>query len=95
MTAKKATLEEIGEMLTHVLKHMATKEDIARLEIRADKVEAQLTSIEAELRSLHRDVDDLRERYENVMGFRKEIDHALERITAIEKHLGIEKKVAA
>jgi hypothetical protein len=27
--------------------------------------------------------------------FRKEIDHALERIAAIEKHLGIEKKIAA
>jgi hypothetical protein len=27
--------------------------------------------------------------------YRKEIDHALERIAAIEKHLGIDKKIAA
>jgi hypothetical protein len=30
-----------------------------------------------------------------VSGFRKEIDHALERVAAIEKHLGIDKKIAA
>jgi len=35
------------------------------------------------------------ENVENVSGFRKEIDHALERIASIEKHLGIEKKIAA
>jgi hypothetical protein len=32
---------------------------------------------------------------ENVIGFQKEIDHALERIAAIEKHLGLDKKIAA
>jgi len=36
------------------------------------------------------------EKVENVSGFRKEIDHALERIASIEKHLvGTDKKVAA
>jgi hypothetical protein len=45
--------------------------------------------------SIRRDLDDLRERVANVSGFRKEIDHALERIAAIEKHLGIDKKMAA
>ena len=34
MAAKKTTLEELGEMLAHVVKHMATKEDIA--EVRRD-----------------------------------------------------------
>ena len=29
MMAKKTTLEELGEMLAHVVEHMATKEDIA------------------------------------------------------------------
>ena len=41
------------------------------------------------------DLDDLREKVENVIGFQKEIDRALERIAAIEKHLGINKKIAA
>lgn len=29
--AKKITLKEIGDMMAHVVKHMATKEDIAAL----------------------------------------------------------------
>jgi predicted nucleic acid-binding Zn-ribbon protein len=100
--AKETTLKEVGEMLTHVVTHMATKEDVARIDdqlhkvdSRLEKVETRLTSIESELKSIRRDLDDLREKVENVVGFRKEIDHALERITAIEKHLGIGKKIAA
>jgi hypothetical protein len=55
----------------------------------------QLTSVERELKSIRRDLDDLREKVENVSGFQKEIDHALERIAAIEKHLGLDKKIVA
>jgi len=36
-------------------------------------------------------MDDLK----NVIGYRKEIDHALERIAAIEKHLGISPQLDA
>jgi predicted nucleic acid-binding Zn-ribbon protein len=67
---------------------MATKDDIANLG-------GQLTSVERELKSIRRDLDDLREKVENVSGFQKEIDHALERIAAIEKHLGLDKKITA
>jgi hypothetical protein len=88
MAGKETTLKELGDMLTHVVEHMATKEDIAN-------VFAQLKSVERELKSIRRDLDDLREKVENVIGFQKEIDHALERIAAIEKHLGIAKKIAA
>ncbi len=49
-----------------------------------EPVGTRLTSIEAELGSIRREVDDLSEKFENVSGFRKEIDHALERIAAIE-----------
>ena len=88
MAAKETRLKELGEMLGYVVEHMATKEDIANLA-------EQLTSVERELKSIRRDLDDLREKVENVIGFQKEIDHALERIAAIEKHLGINKKIAA
>jgi hypothetical protein len=37
MAAKETTLKEVGEMLTHVVRHMATKDDIARLNTRVDK----------------------------------------------------------
>lgn len=88
MAAKETTLKELGEMLTHVVDHMATKDDIATLA-------GQLTSMERELKAIRGDLDDLREKVENVSGFRKEIDHALERVAAIEKHLGLDKKIAA
>jgi hypothetical protein len=55
----------------------------------------QPASVERELKSIRRDLDDLRGKVENVSGFQKEIDHALERIAAIEKHVGIDKKFAA
>jgi septal ring factor EnvC (AmiA/AmiB activator) len=93
--AKETTVNELGDMLSHVIEHMATKEDAARLEDRLSAVETRLTSIESELGLIRRELDDLGEKFENVSGFRKEIDHALERIAAIEKHMGIEKKIAA
>ncbi len=95
MAAKETTLNEVGEMLTYVVEHMATKDDIARLDHRVDKLSEQITSIEGELRSIRRDLDGLAEKFENVSGFRKEIDYALERIAAIEKQLGLDKKIAA
>jgi predicted nuclease with TOPRIM domain len=95
MAAKETTLNEIGEMLTHVVEHMATKDDIAQLERRVGKLSEQATSIEGEVKSIRRDLDELGEKFENVSGFRKEIDYALERIAAIEKHLGLDKKIAA
>lgn len=54
--AKKTTLSELGEMLEHVVNHMATKEDIA--DIKRDMatkdqviaVRTQINSIERQLR---------------------------------------------
>lgn len=52
--AKKITLNELGDMLAHVVKHMATKNDIADLktELKGDiaRVQEQVNSIEAQLR---------------------------------------------
>jgi hypothetical protein len=58
-------------------------------------LDEKLAPIHSELASLRRDLEALRVNVENVIGYRKEIDHALERIAAIERHLGIEKKIAA
>jgi septation ring formation regulator EzrA len=78
----------VAEDIADIKSKMATKDDIAN-------IGGQLTSVERELKSIRRDLDDLREKVENVSGFQKEIDHALERIAAIEKHLGLDKKIAA
>ena len=56
--AKETTLNEIGEMLAHVVKHMATKDDIA--DIRRDMatkdqiiaLHTQVNSIEVQLRDM-------------------------------------------
>src|SRR5215831_4961126 len=99
--AKEATLNELAEMLSNVVDNMPTKKKVGRfkdrlervetrlerVETRIDKVDARLASIETELASIRRDLDDLQEKFENVSGFRKEIDHALERIAAIEKKI--------
>ena len=68
---KKTTLNEIGEMLEHVVKHMATKDDVAeaRRELKGDiiRVSEQVASIETQLRDmkhtkLHARVADLEEK---------------------------------
>ena len=79
--AKKMTLDQVGAMLGHVVKHMATKDDIAGIMEELADIKQRLKDVEAAV--------------EDHAGHSKEIDHALERIAAIEKHLGIPKKIAA
>jgi chromosome segregation ATPase len=110
MTAKETTLNELGEMLGHVVEHMATKDDLAevRAELKSDIAAAktelkvdivnlgeQVAGIERDLKTIRRELNDLAEIVENIAGYRKEIDHALDRIAAIEKHLGISSRAAA
>jgi polyhydroxyalkanoate synthesis regulator phasin len=110
MAAKQTTLSEIGETLTYVVDHMVTKEDLAavegvlkediasvRTELKSDiaALGEQTASIERDLKQIRRDLYELADKVENIGGYRKEIDHALERIAAIERHLGIKRKAAA
>jgi hypothetical protein len=48
-----------------------------------------------ELAAIHRRLERLEEQGASTVGFAKEIDHALQRIAAIERQLGITKKTAA
>jgi hypothetical protein len=99
---EKTTPKEIGETLGYIVQHMATKDDVADIRkamaTKADVhaiVRDELAPIRSELKSIRSDLDDLMGQFENVPGYRKEIDHALERIAAIEKHIGLDKKIAA
>jgi len=69
--AKKITLNELGDMLAHVVKHMATKDDIAdlKIEIKGDiaRVQEQVNSIEAQLRDTNIEIR-LAELEEKVFG---------------------------
>lgn len=53
MAAKKTTLNELGEMLAHVVKHMATKDDLAAVELklydRIDALDGKIDRIETNL----------------------------------------------
>jgi tetrahydromethanopterin S-methyltransferase subunit G len=62
---------------------------------RLDGIDGRLTSIEAELKDIRRRLDSLEEAAMNFSGFAKEIDHLLTRVAAIERHLGLHKKMAA
>jgi hypothetical protein len=106
MLAKETTLNEVGEMLTHVVEHMATKEDVARLDTRIDDLREEmidqfrathdrLGDMDAEITVIHRRVERLEEQGASNAGFAKEIDHLLTRVAKIERHLGIDKKIAA
>ncbi len=86
MAAKKTTPKEIGETLGYIVEHMATKEDLtaleARLDKRIDKLDAKIDRLDVKLTKFEE----------------KEIDKRLQlevRVTAIEKHLGLDKKIAA
>ena len=78
---KKTTLKELGEMLGHVVKYMATKDDIADLR--------REMATKDDINRLDTKLTEFEER---------EIDKRLQlevRVTAIEKHLGLDKKIAA
>ena len=86
-------------MLGYVVEHMATKDDLVavRTELKGDiaALGEQIASIERDLKQIRRDLYELADKVENIAGYRKEIDHALERIATIERYLGINKKMAA
>jgi DNA-binding PucR family transcriptional regulator len=84
-----AVVSDIGEMKSEIREikfAMATKEDVRTI------VNEEVGPIRSVIRD---ELDDLSEKFANVSGFRKEIDHALERIAAIEKRLRDDKRIAA
>jgi chaperonin cofactor prefoldin len=85
--AKKITFAELGEMLTHVVKHMATKEDIELLSRQIVDLQTQTNSIETELREIKLALTRV--------AYRDELEQAVARIAAIERHLGLNNKIAA
>jgi hypothetical protein len=113
MAAKETTLTEVGDMLAHVVVHMATKEDVAWLDTRIENLRTEMTNqfehadkqfrathdrlrdMAADVTVIHSGVERLEEQGASNAGFAKEIDHLLTRLVEIEKHLGIDKKIAA
>ena len=64
-------------------------------EIVREEVAESLRSIHATLADINRRLDAVEEHYANLRGVTKEIDEIREEVRAIQKHLGIERKIAA
>ena len=86
--------KDMLDALDFIKQRMATKDEIADLKATM-ATKDDVNSISNELTSIRRDLEALTDKVDNIVGLPKEIDHALERIGAIEKHLGINKKIAA
>jgi hypothetical protein len=57
--AKETSLNEIGEMLAHVVKHMATKDDIA--EIRKEMAtKEQVIALHTQVNAIETDIRDMK-----------------------------------
>ena len=106
--AKKITLETLATQMRKELASLdvrmakgfaAVAEDTAelRIELKSDigRLSGQLASIESELRDIKRRLAVLETSVADMKGFAKEIDALNERVRAIEKHLGLNKKIAA
>ena len=65
----------VAEDIADIKSKMATKDDIAEIRSELRDIKARLKAVEAAI--------------EDHAGHSKEIDHALERIRAIEQHLGL------
>jgi predicted nucleic acid-binding Zn-ribbon protein len=91
----------VAEDIADIRARMATKDDLKELatkaELRAFREETaqNFRDLREEVRDLRRAIEDLRTRVANIEGYSKEIDYLMQRVRAIEKHLGIEPKIAA
>jgi hypothetical protein len=83
---------EIIETLNLILARMAPKDDVEVLRV---EMREGFANIQAELKDIRLRLDALEVAARNVSGFTKEIDHLLQRVGAIEKHLGIHHNIAA
>jgi hypothetical protein len=82
---KKTTLKELGDMLGFVVKHMATKDDIA-------DVKSTLADHTKILNDHTRDLAIIKKDLTTNLDKRLQLDV---RVSAVEKHLGLDKKIAA
>jgi septal ring factor EnvC (AmiA/AmiB activator) len=71
------------------------KAQVASLQSDMTSVKSDIQHIRAELRDIRECLDALEAGVQSMSGFAKEIDHLLQRVSAIEKHLGIRQDIAA
>jgi uncharacterized phage infection (PIP) family protein YhgE len=99
--AKKITLELLSEQITSLASTMqkgfsGVADDLAQLNDRVDGLatKEQVIALHTQVNSIERELRDIKLSLTRVV-YREDMDQALARIAAIEKHLGLNKKIAA
>jgi archaellum component FlaC len=89
----------VAEDIADIRARMATKDDLNafRDEFEAFRAETaeNFRDLKAEVGDIRRAIEHLQTRVGNMEGYSKEIDHLMERVRTIERHLGIKAEIAA
>ena len=92
-------IKDLIESVQFIKERMATKADIAelRLELHTFRTENEgnFRSLHIELADMNRRLDALAENYANLRGVTKEIDDLRAQLRSIQKHLGLNREIAA
>ena len=93
--------KDILDALDFIKERMATKDDVREI-VRAEIaklvpgiVALELKPLREQVKNIEDQLDMLAEQYANLKGVTKEIDEIRTEVRAIQKHLGIERKIAA
>jgi archaellum component FlaC len=84
---------EAVNFIKEKVEQLPTKDDVRA--IVEEVVDEKLRPIHASLREINRRLDTIEEHYGNLKGVTKEIDEIRAEVRAIQKHLGIERKIVA
>jgi hypothetical protein len=84
---------EAVNFIKEKVEQLPTKDEVRA--IVEEVVDEKLTPIHATLADINRRLDALEEHYANLKGVTKEIDEIRAEVRGIQKHLGIDRKIAA
>jgi archaellum component FlaC len=82
----------ILETVEFIKEHMVTSDQFNEF---SQDVHDEFHDLRSEMSALRNQLEIVQSDTHKMKGYAKDIDHALERIAAIEKHLGMEKKIVA
>jgi predicted nucleic acid-binding Zn-ribbon protein len=89
--------KDILDTVNFIKDRMLSKDDVRTI-IREEvpgMIREELKPIHHELKEINRRLDTLDEEYKNFKGVTKEIDELRDQVRAIEKHLGLNRKISA
>ena len=84
------TTKQILEIVTNIQEQMATKDDLRTLEegLRRE-MEEMRRDLQSQILENTKAIAGLSEQIRNILGYAKEIDLLLVRVSAVEKHVGL------